>query len=188
MAKSQFLAVISHEIRTPMNGILGTTELLLGTPLSATQRQYAQTAHRSATALLALIDDVLDLSRIEAGKLTLQVAAVDLRGLAREAVDLMAATARDKPVRLACRVPPRLPERMECDPVRMRQLLVNLLHNAVKFTERGSVELELIVVDETADAMRLRFEVRDTGIGIADHQLASVFDAFMQADTSTTRS
>ena len=187
VAKSQFLAVISHEIRTPMNGILGTTELLLGTPLSATQRQYAQTAHRSATALLALIDDVLDLSRIEAGKLTLQVAAVDLRGLAREAVDLMAATARDKPVRLACRVPPRLPERMECDPVRMRQLLVNLLHNAVKFTERGSVELELMVIDETADAMRLRFEVRDTGIGIADHQLASVFDAFMQADTSTTR-
>jgi signal transduction histidine kinase/CheY-like chemotaxis protein len=187
VAKSQFLAVVSHEIRTPMNGILGATELLLDTPLSPSQRQYARTAHRSATALLALIDDVLDLSHIEAGKLALQVANVDLHGLVREAVDLMAATARDKPVRLSCRLPPRLPERMECDGVRLRQLLVNLLHNAVKFTERGHVELTLQVLDETADAMRLRFDVRDTGIGIAPDQVAMVFDAFAQADKSSTR-
>jgi len=187
IAKSQFLAVVSHEIRTPMNGILGTTELLLDTPLSPSQRQYARTAHRSATALLALIDDVLDLSRIEAGKLTLHVASVDLRALVRDAVDLMAATARDKPVRLGCTLPAALPERLECDAVRLRQLLVNLLHNAVKFTERGQVDLEVAILGETADALRLRFEVRDTGIGIAEGQLDAVFDAFMQADTSSTR-
>jgi signal transduction histidine kinase/CheY-like chemotaxis protein len=187
VAKSQFLAVVSHEIRTPMNGILGTTELLLDTPLSPSQRQYARTAHQSATALLALIDDVLDLSRIEAGKLELHVTAVDLHVLVRDAVDLMAATARDKPVRLSCTLPPALPERMQCDAVRLRQLLVNLLHNAVKFTERGSVELEVRILDEDSDTLRLRFEVRDTGIGIADDQVGAVFDAFMQADTSSTR-
>jgi signal transduction histidine kinase/CheY-like chemotaxis protein len=187
VAKSQFLAVISHEIRTPMNGILGTTELLLGTPLTAMQRQYAQTALRSATALLALIDDVLDLSRIEAGKLTIRTDVVDVRALATEAVALMAATARDKPVRLACRVSRRVPGALQADPVRLRQLLVNLLHNAVKFTERGRVDLEVSIVGETDDAVRLRFEVVDTGIGIDDDMLDSVFDAFTQADASSTR-
>jgi signal transduction histidine kinase/CheY-like chemotaxis protein len=187
VAKSQFLAVVSHEIRTPMNGILGTTELLLDTPLSPSQRQYALTAHRSGTALLALIDDVLDLSRIEAGKLSLHVGSVDLRTLVREAVDLMAASARDKPVRLSCKVPPGLHEWIECDGVRLRQLLMNLLHNAVKFTERGRVDMAVQVLDESAGSMRLRFEVRDTGIGIAPEKLDTVFDAFTQADTSSTR-
>jgi len=187
VAKSQFLAVVSHEIRTPMNGILGTTELLLDTPLSSSQRQYALTAHRSGTALLALIDDVLDLSRIEAGKLTLHVTSVDLRALVREAVDLMAASARDKPVRLSCKVPGELPEWFECDGVRLRQLLTNLLHNAVKFTERGRVDLAVQVLEKDAEGMRLRFEVRDTGIGIAPEKLDAVFDAFTQADTSSTR-
>jgi signal transduction histidine kinase/CheY-like chemotaxis protein len=187
VAKSEFLAVISHEIRTPMNGILGTTELLLDTPLTPSQRQYAVTAYRSATALLALIDDVLDLSRFDAGKLTLHCVSVDLRELVTEATDLMAATARDKPVTLSCRVTRRLPERVEADPVRLRQLLVNLLHNAVKFTERGSVRLDVTLLGETPGAVRLRFAVRDTGIGIAKEQLDSVFDAFTQADTSSTR-
>jgi signal transduction histidine kinase/CheY-like chemotaxis protein len=187
IAKSQFLAVVSHEIRTPMNGILGTTELLLDTPLSPSQRQYAYTAHRSATALLALIDDVLDLSRIEAGKLDLHETSVDLRALVREAVDLMAAAARDKPVRLSCKVASELPERMSCDGVRLRQLLVNLLHNAVKFTERGRVDVTVQVRERDADALRLRFEVRDTGIGIAPEKREAVFDAFTQADTSSTR-
>ena len=188
LAKSQFLAMISHEIRTPMNGILGTTELLLDTSLTHSQRRYTKTAYLSATALLALIDDVLDLSRIEAGKLTLHPTSVDLRALITEAVDLMAATARDKPVTLSCTVPPQLPERVEADPVRLRQLLVNLLHNAVKFTDRGRVALDVTIVDDdTPHGMHLRFEVRDTGIGIAEDQLESVFDAFTQADASSTR-
>jgi signal transduction histidine kinase/ActR/RegA family two-component response regulator len=187
VAKSQFLAVISHEIRTPMNGILGATELLLDTALTPRQQRYALTAHRSATALLALIDDVLDLSRIEAGKLALHESTFDLRGLVTDAVELMAATARDKPVALSCALPPGLPRRMHGDPVRLRQLLVNLLHNAVKFTERGRVELHAAVVEDTPDTMRLRFEVHDTGIGIAPEQLGTVFDAFTQADASSTR-
>jgi len=187
LAKSEFLAVISHEIRTPLNGILGTNELLLDTPLMPSQRQYALTAYRSATSLLALIDDVLDLSRFDAGKLTLHVTSIDLRELVTEAVDLMAATAHDKPIELSCRVARQLPERVEGDPLRLRQLLVNLLHNAIKFTEHGSVSLEVTVLDETSDAVRVRFAVSDTGIGIAPGQLDSVFDAFTQADTSTTR-
>ena len=187
VAKSQFLAVVSHEIRTPMNGILGTTELLLGTTLTPMQRRYAQTALRSATALLALIDDVLDLSRIEAGKLTIQLEPVDVRALATEAVELMAAAARDKPLRLRSTLPRDLPALLEADPVRLRQLLVNLLHNAVKFTERGEITLDVAIAAETADTMRLRFEVRDTGIGIAPDMLDSVFDAFTQADASSTR-
>ena len=188
VAKSQFLATISHEIRTPMNGILGTTELLLDSALSPSQRHYAKTAHSSATALLALVDDVLDLSRIEAGKLTLRHTPFDLRALVGEAVDLMAAIARDKPIMLDCLLPPGLPERVVGDPVRLRQLLVNLLNNAVKFTDRGRVDVEVSPLGlDAAGALRLRFEVRDTGIGIAPEHLESVFDAFTQADASTTR-
>jgi signal transduction histidine kinase/ActR/RegA family two-component response regulator len=187
VAKSQFLATISHEIRTPMNGILGASELLLSTPLAGSQRHYAETAHRSATALLALIDDVLDLSRIESSKLVIHTTSIDLRSLVTEAVDLMAVTARDKPVVLSCTFPPRLPKRVECDPLRLRQILVNLLHNGVKFTNRGRVDLQVGVLDESNQAVRLRFDVRDTGIGLAEEQFDSVFDAFTQADASTTR-
>ncbi len=187
LAKSQFLAMVSHEIRTPMNGILGTTELLLGTPLTTTQRHYAQTAHRSGSALLALIDDVLDLSRIEAGKLSLNITTVDVRELVTETVELMAATGRDRPVALGCEMAAAVPRHVRTDPVRLRQLLVNLLHNAIKFTERGSVDLAVSVLEDGPQAVRLRFEVHDTGIGIAADQLDSVFDAFMQVDTSSTR-
>jgi signal transduction histidine kinase/ActR/RegA family two-component response regulator len=188
VAKSQFLATVSHEIRTPMNGILGSTELLLDSPLTPTQRRYAKTAHMSATALLALIDDVLDLSRIEAGKLTLRTADFNLHALISEALDLMAAIARDKPVVVTCSMPALLPERVTGDPVRLRQLLVNLLHNAVKFTDRGSVTLDVTMYDDNdADELRLRFEVRDTGIGIAAEKLDSVFDVFTQVDASSTR-
>jgi signal transduction histidine kinase/ActR/RegA family two-component response regulator len=187
VAKAQFLATISHEIRTPMNGVLGTTELLLAMPLEGRQRRLAETAHHSATALLALIDDVLDLSRIEASKLTLHSTSFDLRALVSEAAELMATTARGKPLALSCTLSAALPERVEGDPMRLRQVLVNLLHNAVKFTERGGIALEVIVLDDSDDSVRLLFEVRDTGIGLAEDQFDSVFDAFTQVDASSTR-
>jgi len=198
-AKSQFLAVVSHEIRTPMNGILGTTELLMGTPLTHVQQRYVHTAHSSATALLALIDDVLDLSRIEAGRLRLNPVATDLRALAQEALDLVAVTARDKPIELRCDVSSRLPRRVLADPLRLRQLMLNLLHNAVKFTDSGQVSLRLAVLDDDAPAphrgpaqtqggaLRLRLAVLDSGIGIATDQLDSIFGAFTQVDGSSTR-
>jgi signal transduction histidine kinase len=187
VAKSQFLTTISHEIRTPLNGVLGTTELLLDTPLSPTQRRYVQTAHRSATSLLALINDVLDMSRIEAGKLTLHQRVFDLRALLQEAVDLMSMVAAGKPVTVGCRVPLEVPETLEGDPLRLRQLLVNLLHNAVKFTDEGHVVLEVSVLEDAPTDVHLAFEVRDTGIGIEAGQVDSMFDAFVQADGSSTR-
>jgi signal transduction histidine kinase/ActR/RegA family two-component response regulator len=187
VAKSQFLAVTSHEIRTPMNGILGAAELLMGTSLTSAQRRYLRIAHGSATALLALIDDVLDLSRIEGGKLTLNESSVDLRSLVAEALDLVRMTARDKPIVLSCGVARSLPARVSADPVRLRQLLVNLLHNAVKFTDRGTVRLEVLVLEDARPALRVRFSVRDTGIGIAPDKIDSIFSAFTQIDGSSTR-
>jgi signal transduction histidine kinase/CheY-like chemotaxis protein len=186
-AKSQFLAVTSHEIRTPMNGILGTAELLMETELTPTQKRYVQTAHRSASALLALINDVLDLSRIENGKLRLNPSDIDLRELVGEAVELVAVTARGRPIELRCQVSPRLPQRVNADPLRLRQLIVNLLHNATKFTERGSVSLDASVVEESATTLTVRLAVTDTGIGIAPDQQGTIFEAFEQVDASSTR-
>ena len=190
LAKSQFLAVTSHEIRTPMNGILGATELLIGTSLTRTQQHYVETAHHSATALLALIDDVLDLSRIEAGKLKLNPVDFDLREVVNEAVALLTLSAQDKPVTLRVDVSPQVPQRVHADPLRLRQLLVNLLHNAFKFTERGSVLLAVTDVTTPADSpesLHLRISVRDTGIGIPPDQLKNIFGAFTQVDGSSTR-
>ena len=187
LAKSQFLAVTSHEIRTPMNGILGAAELLMGTPLTATQQRYVHTAHHSATALLALIDDVLDLSRIEAGKLTLHASSVDLRALVAEAVDLARVLARDKAIEVSSDAALALPKRVQADPLRLRQLLVNLLHNAIKFTDDGAVRLEVSVLESGADALTVRFSVHDTGIGIDEHHVDSIFGAFTQVDGSSTR-
>mgnify|MGYP005853951365 CR=1 FL=1 len=187
-AKSQFLAVTSHEIRTPMNGILGATELLAATPLTPAQQRYVHTVHHSATALLALIDDVLDLSRLEAGRLTLNPEPVDLHALAAEAVDLARVAARDKPVALDLDIARDVPARVHADPQRLRQVLLNLLHNAVKFTERGSVRLEVSALPAAAQgAASVRFSVRDTGIGITPERLGDLFVAFSQVDGSSTR-
>ena len=186
-AKSKFLTMMSHEIRTPMNGVLGTAELLGHTSLDPAQRRLVETAQRSGGAMLALIDDLLDLARIEAGKSVLHEARFELRLLIDDVVSLLAPTAQAKSLALVCTLAPDLPQHARGDALRLRQVLINLLANAIKFTDHGRVELHADVLARQADTVRLRFEVRDTGPGIASGHHDAVFDAFMQADASTTR-
>ena len=186
-AKSQFLANMSHEIRTPMNGVLGMAELLAGTSLNERQRRFTQTIRSSAEALLAIINDILDFSKIEAGKMEISAGAFDLRDLAEDVSEFCAESAHRKGLEIACCLPPDLPRSFIGDAGRLRQVLVNLIGNAIKFTATGEVSLRVAVLEEVGDEAVIQFAVKDTGIGIKPEQLPRIFESFRQADGSTTR-